>query len=191
MSEADIAFFAERMVKKLNPSIPADLSFEKRYEERRKEKLEEFRNWTYDGWKTKGWQQTKEGEKIDPVLHAVLISEFAWGVGMVELAEGFRLSSATTYNHIKKHNREVKRLGCCGLCVRGIPYAGDLIDIFCEAEVQLGMRLREEMRIEDKVRDLGRDESDAVIEEWCATRFDPLEEKYRPRKQDTALDVQT
>lgn len=191
MSEADpdIVFFrslqrAREKEDKPNPSIPVedgkkDLDFEKRFEARRKEKLEEFRDWTYDGWKTKGWKQT--GEKIEPVLHAVLMSEFAWGVGMVELGTGFRISSGTVYNHIKKHNREVKRLGSCGLCIRGIPYAGDLIDIFCESEVQLGMRLREEMRIEDKVRDLSRDESDAVIEEWCAERFDPLEAKYRHR----------
>ncbi len=188
MSEADLAFFGERIAKRPNPSISAeegkkDLDFKKRYEARRKERLEEFRDWTFDSWKTKGWKPTVEGEKISPILHAVLISEFCWGVGMVELADGLRLSSATTYNHIKRHNKDVQTVGSCPLCIRGIPYAGDLIDIYCEAEVQLGMRLREELMIEDKVKDLDRDASDAVVDEWCAARFDPLEKKYRSRTQ--------
>ena len=45
------------------------------------------------------------------------------------------------------------------------------------------MRLREELMIEDKVKDLDRDASDAVVDEWCAARFDPLEKKYRSRTQ--------
>jgi hypothetical protein len=180
MSEAekDLAFFKERIAER-----EKGLPFEERYEARRREQLEDFRTMTYKGWKEEGWKAT--GERLEPSFHAVIIHFFCWGVGMVELGSGYRISSGTVYNHIMKHNKSVKKLGSCPVCIRGIPFTDELIDIHCEEEVQLGMRLQEEMRIEDKVRDLSRDESDAVIEEWCAERFDPLIEKYRRRTQDT------
>jgi len=169
---------AREKEEKPHPSIPAE-DFEKRYEARRKGILEEFRTMCYKGWKEEGWKRT--GERLEPSMHCVLLSHFVWGCGMVELASGFRISSETSFNHIKKHNKVVSKLGSCPTCIRGIPYTGELVEILCETVVELGMRLKEEMRIEDKVRDLSRDESDAVIEAWCAERFDPLEKKYRHR----------
>jgi hypothetical protein len=181
MSEADpdIAFIrslqrAREKEDKPNPSIPAAAVVlkeptEKEFQERRKGCIQDFREWTHDGWASQGW---KHDEKVSPELHCVMMDKFAFGIGMMELAEGFKLSSATVFHHIKKHNREVQKFGVCSTCVMGIKYTCPDFVCVVESMVSLGSELKWDMSIPPDI-------SDGDLERLLYERHGESETRYK------------
>jgi hypothetical protein len=160
----DVLFIAKLMDERENAK-----PLEQRFEERRKIILQNFRDWTDDGW-ARGWQRTN---KVPPADHANIIYWHAMGVGMVELSLGYKLSSSTVFGHIHAHNTQVAKHGACERCIRAFRNIPRDADIIClvESEVTLGSELKWELEVLSKA---SRDEEWDLMDD----RYNGVEQRY-------------
>jgi hypothetical protein len=120
-ADKDIAFFAERIAKRPNPSIPAEKKAEESLLDTSEEGIRQLRGEYADalGINPRAFEGDRgRGSWVSPSEHQLIVFENGFGVGLVFLAKVLKRSSRTTFQAVRTHNQSIDKTGLCQVCLK-------------------------------------------------------------------------